>query len=103
MHLLKFKTNDKKEDNTDHEPSNAPGDDRTVDVKNTDIEVRKPSKTGKNNKKNTNEPHEDNQTNHRAELDIPSRQDLLLIFEELVAYIYQLELNRGKKDYIKEN
>jgi hypothetical protein len=101
MHILKFKTNEKKEDNTDHEPANAPGDDRTVDVKNTDIEVRKSSKTGKNNKKNTTGSHKDSQTNHVAELDIPSRQDLIPIFEELVAYIYQLELNRGKKDYVK--
>jgi hypothetical protein len=103
MHLLKFKTNDKEVDNTDYELSNAPDDDRSVDVKNTDIEGRKPSKTGKNNKKNTTESHNDNKTNHGAELDIPSRQDLLHIFEELVACIYQLELNRGKKDYEKEN
>lgn len=103
MHLLKFKTNDKKEENTDNEELKTLSDDRTIDIEKTDIEVPKSSKIGNNNKKNATESHEENQTNQAAKLDIPSKQELVPILEELAAYIYQLEFNRGNKYDVKEN
>ena len=78
-------------------------DDRTIDVKSNDIEGPKPSKFGKDREKAPPESHKENQTNQASEPDIPSTQELLPIFEELAAYIDELEHDKGNKDETKEN
>lgn len=102
MHLLKFKKKDKKENYTENEQLEAPSDDHTFDIESIDIQEKRSSKIENDNEINPNDPQEVNQTDEE-ELDIPSKQELLPVLEELAAFIYQLEYNRGIKDVTKED
>jgi phenylalanyl-tRNA synthetase alpha subunit len=100
MHLLKFKKTNRKENNED-EASKVHVDNSTLDVENTDNQPQRSSEVEKEIKKETTESPEVNETYQEKELNIPSRQELLPVFEELVAYIYQLEFDRNVKDDVK--
>ncbi len=94
MHLLKFKSKDKKE-NVENESPEAPDEDNTPDYEKRDVPAQRSSTAGKDHQEDTNDLPLVNRTDQETEFKIPSRQELIPVFEELVAIIYQLEYNRG--------
>jgi hypothetical protein len=94
MHLLKFKSNEKKEDNTDDNPSKE-----KIAEKTPKEYKKKPSSSNIEEKRITSgvESQKEDQIIQESEPDIPSSKELITAFEEITAYIYQLEFNRNKK------
>ena len=94
MHLLKFKSNGKRKIITNDAPS------KEKDMEKTQQHYEKkpsPSNIEEKRIKSGVESQKENQIIQESEPDIPSSKELLTAFEELTAYIYQLEFNRNNK------